>query len=114
MPICEMDVRVGGKYCWRWRSLEGDQEFGFHGEFKEVVVPSKLVHVEYYDPGNVGGEMGEGALITLELIENKGFTTTISLMDFGTKQARDAAVATGMTDGMEQSYQLLDGVLAKP
>jgi uncharacterized protein YndB with AHSA1/START domain len=114
MPVCEMDVRVGGKYRWRWRSLEGDQEFGFHGEFKEVVVPSKLVHVEYYDPGNVGGDMGDGALITLELIENKGFTTMVSLMDFGTKQARDAAVATGMTDGMEQSYQLLDGVLAKP
>jgi hypothetical protein len=36
-----------------------------------------------------------------------------SLMDFGTKEARDAAVSTGMTDGMEASYQLLDRVLAE-
>jgi hypothetical protein len=27
-----------------------------------------------------------------------------TLIDFGSKEARDAAVATGMTDGMEQSY----------
>jgi hypothetical protein len=30
-------------------------------------------------------------------------------MDFGSKEGRDAAVATGMTDGMEISYQLLEG-----
>jgi uncharacterized protein YndB with AHSA1/START domain len=113
MPVCEMDVRVGGKYRWRWRSNQDNQEFGFHGEFKEVVAPSKLVHIEYYDPGSVGGDMGKGALITVELTEEKGITTLTSLMDFGSKQARDAAVATGMTDGMEQSYQLLDGLLAK-
>ena len=31
MPVCEMDVRVGGKYRWRWRSVEDGKEFGFHG-----------------------------------------------------------------------------------
>jgi uncharacterized protein YndB with AHSA1/START domain len=114
MPICEMDVRVGGKYRWRWRSNDEGKEFGFHGEFKEVNAPAKLVHSEYFDPGDVGGDMGEGAIITLEFSEDKGITTITSLMDFGNKRARDAAFATGMTDGMEQSYQLLDGVLAKP
>ncbi|HTU59533.1 MAG TPA: SRPBCC domain-containing protein, partial [Polyangiales bacterium] len=91
---------------------DGKQEFGFHGEYKEVSAPSKLVNSEFYDAGNVGGDMGKGALITVEFIENKGVTTMVSTMDFGTKEARDAAVATGMTDGMEQSYQLLDKVLA--
>lgn len=114
MPVCEMDVRVGGKYRWRWRSNEGNQEFGFYGEFKQVSAPAKLVSTEYFDPGNVGGDMGEGALITVEFTEDKGITTLTSIMDFGSKQARDAALATGMTDGMEQSYQLLDQVLAKP
>jgi len=113
MPVCEMDVRVGGKFRWRWRSNDEGKEFGFHGEFKEVNAPAKLVHVEYFDPGDVGGDMGEGAIITTEFSEDKGITTLTSLMDFGNKRARDAAVATGMTDGMEQSYQLLDGVLAK-
>jgi len=43
--------------------------------------------------------------------EDAGVTTMTTLMDFGSKEARDAAVATGMTDGMEQSYQLLDTLL---
>jgi uncharacterized protein YndB with AHSA1/START domain len=113
MPVCDMDVRVAGKYKWRWRSTEDGKEFGFHGVFNEVNAPVRLVNTEYYDPGDVGGDMGDGALVTVEFTEEKGFTTMTSIMDFKTKQARDAAMSTGMTDGMEQSYQLLDGVLAK-
>jgi uncharacterized protein YndB with AHSA1/START domain len=113
MPVCEMDVRVGGRYRWRWRSDEDGKEFGFHGTFREVDPPRRIVHEEYYDPGDVGGEMGDGALITVELTEVGGVTTMTSLMDYRTKEARDAAVSTGMTDGMEASYQLLDGLLAE-
>ena len=113
MPVCEMDVRVGGKYRWRWRSDESGQEFGFHGEFLEVVPPERLVQMEYYDPGDVGGDMGDGSLITTTFTERGGVTTMTSLMDFGTKAGRDAAMSTGMTDGMEQSYQLLDRLLAE-
>ena len=50
-----MDVRPGGKYRWRWRSDEDGKEFGFSGEFREVVRPSRLVPIERYDPGDVGG-----------------------------------------------------------
>ena len=46
--------------------------------------------------------------------EEGGITTITTVMDFGSKEARDAAVKTGMTDGMEQSYQLLDRVLQEP
>ncbi|MGH8223743.1 MAG: SRPBCC family protein [Woeseiaceae bacterium] len=111
MPACEMDVRVGGTFRWRWRNNEDGKEFGFHGEFRVVSAPAKLVHTEYYDPGDVGGDMGEGSLITVELTEKNGVTTVSTLMDFGTRDARDAAMSTGMTDGMEISYQLLDKLL---
>jgi uncharacterized protein YndB with AHSA1/START domain len=111
MPVCEMDVRVGGKFRWRWRSIEDGKEFGFHGEFIEVVAPSKLVHTEYYDPGDVGGDMGEGSLITVELTQAGALTTVVTTMDFHTREARDAAIATGMTDGMEMSFAALDGLL---
>lgn len=113
MPVCEMDVRVGGKYRWRWRSDADGSEFGFHGEFLEVSPPRRIVHTEFYDPGDVGGDMGDGALITVTFTEKDGVTTMTSLMDFKTKAARDSAMSTGMTDGMEQSYQLLDRVLAE-
>jgi uncharacterized protein YndB with AHSA1/START domain len=113
MPVCEMDVRPGGKYRWRWRSNENGQEFGFTGVFREVEAPAKLVHTQLYDPGDVGGDMGGEALIVLELVESAGATTVTSVMDFGSKEARDAAMSTGMTDGMEMSHQLLDALLAE-
>jgi uncharacterized protein YndB with AHSA1/START domain len=112
MPVCEMDVRVGGRYRWRWRSDKDASEFGFTGTFREVQPPSKLVHTEAFDPGSVGGEYpGSEALVTVTFTEHDSITTVTSLIDFGSKEARDAAIATGMTDGMEQSYQLLDELL---
>lgn len=112
MPVCEMDVRVGGQYRWRWRSDENGSEFGFAGTYRDVQPGSKIVHTEAYDPGTVGGGYpGSEAIVTVTFTENQGVTTMITLIDFGSKEARDAAVATGMTDGMEQSYQLLDRLL---
>ena len=93
---------------------EDAAEFGFSGVFREVEPGKRLVHSESYDPGTTGQGMGDGeALVTVTFAEDGGVTTVISLIDFGTKESRDAAVATGMTDGMEQSYQLLDRVLTE-
>jgi uncharacterized protein YndB with AHSA1/START domain len=112
MPVCEMDVRVGGRYRWRWRSDKDDSEFGFAGTFREVTPPSRLVHTETYDPGTIGDAHPQSeALVSVTFAEDNGVTTVTTLIDFGSKEARDAAVATGMTDGMEQSYQLLDELL---
>src|SRR5436190_21576546 len=68
MPVCEMDVRVGGKYRWQWKSQEDGKQFGFFGTFTEVNAPSKLVHDEYFDPGDVGGTMptGDPCIVSVE------------------------------------------------
>jgi uncharacterized protein YndB with AHSA1/START domain len=114
MPVCEMDVRVGGRYRWRWRSEEDGSEFGFAGVFREIEPSSRIVHTEAFDPGSVGGgHPGDDAIVTVTFVEADGVTTVTTLIDFGSKEARDAAVATGMTGGMEQSYQLLDRLLAE-
>ena len=114
MPVCEMDVRKGGKYRWRWRSEEDGKEFGFYGTFTEVNAPSMISHDEYFDPGEIGGAMpaNDPAQITLELSESRGVTTLVSTMRFASKEARDAAVSTGMTDGMEMGYARLDEMFA--
>jgi len=111
MPVCEMDVRVGGKFRWRWRN-EAGAEFGFTGVFREVVRPSRLVHTQVYDPGTVGGTMGAEALITAALAEKNGVTTHTTTIRYQSKADRDAAMSTGMTDGMEQSFAQLDALLA--
>jgi uncharacterized protein YndB with AHSA1/START domain len=114
MPVCEMDVRVGGKYRWRWKSDEDGKEFGFFGTFREVEAPARLVHEETFDPGDVGGAMpSEPAIITSELEEARGVTTLTVTMRFASKEARDGAVGTGMTQGMEMGYARLDEMFAR-
>jgi uncharacterized protein YndB with AHSA1/START domain len=121
MPVCEMDMRVGGKYRWRWRSDENGQEFGFTGEVLEVVTHSRIVHTQIYDPGDLGDSMGshdpdwiiEPAIVTVTFQESGGITNMATSIKFASKADRDAAFSTGMTDGMEMSYKLLDGVLAE-
>jgi len=114
MPVCEMDVRPGGKYRWGWRSDEDGKEFGFHGEYREVGAPAEMVQAEYYDPGSFGGEMPDTPSITrTTFTEKNGITTLVTLIAYGSKEARDAAISSGMTDGMETSYERLDTLLTE-
>lgn len=114
MPVCEMDVRPGGKYRWRWRSDENGEEFGFFGTFSEVSEPAKLSYDQYYVAGSFDSAMplDNPAWIRSSYTEKDGITTLDSVMDFGSKEARDAAMSTGMTDGMEVSYQRLEALVA--
>jgi uncharacterized protein YndB with AHSA1/START domain len=113
MPICEMDTRVGGKYRWRWRSDEGGQEFGFSGEFLEVALHSRIVHTQHFEAGDMNESMGsEPYVVTVTFHEANGITNVTTTIKFASKEDRDAAVSTGMTDGMEESYKQLEKVLA--
>ena len=115
MPVCEMDVRPGGKYRWRWKSDENGAEFGFFGDFREVDAPARMVHAEYYDPGDVGGSMdvSQPAIIQTSFSEKGGVTSLEMIMTFASKEIRDAAISTGMTDGMEMGYERLDVLFAE-
>lgn len=115
MPVCEMDVRPGGSYRWRWRFDEDGKEFGFHGEYRVVDAPSLMTYAEYFDPGTLGGDMPTDtpAIVSTTFTEKNGITTLVVLMDYGSKEARDGAIATGMTDGMEVSYARLDALVAE-
>jgi uncharacterized protein YndB with AHSA1/START domain len=110
MPVCDMDVRVRGNYKWLWRNRDDGKQFGFFGTFTAVDVPSKLVHEQYYDPGDMDFAMpvGDPCIVSLELSEQNGVTTLICNLTWASKEARDDAVSTGMTDGMEHSYTRLD------
>ena len=106
MPICEIDLRVGGTYHYMWRNDGNGTEFGFHGEFREIVAPTRLVHTE--SPDGVEGE----ALCTLTFVERDGRTTLSTTMRFQSKEARDQALQSGMTDGMAVSYDRMEALMS--
>ena len=109
MPVCEIDLRVGGKYRYHWKSDAGDQEFGFVGTFDEIDPEIRLNTTERME----GAPDDNKALIETSFTDLGSRTRVVYVMDFGTKAARDAAAATGMTDGMETSFKLLDRLLAE-
>jgi hypothetical protein len=52
--------------------------------------------------------MGEETLVTTTFQETNGITTVRTLIRYASKEDCDAALATGMTDGMEMGYARLD------
>jgi uncharacterized protein YndB with AHSA1/START domain len=103
MPVCEMDLRVGGGWRYVWRNGDG-VEFAIEGVFREIERPARLVYTE--------SMMGSEALQTIVLTEEDGVTTMVSSLLYGSRAERDAAVATGMAEGSSQSYDRLAEVLA--
>ena len=111
MPVCEIDPRVGGSYRYEWREDATGKGFGFFGDFREVDAPRRLVHKETFDPGTVGGDMGSSIVSTDFTAVPQG-TRMVMRIDYDSKATLQAALATGMTDGMEATYSSLDGVLS--
>lgn len=113
MPVCESDFRVGGHYEYGWRNDADGSEFGFVGEFREIEPHSKIVHTEGLREGSPGADMAGGSLVTISFEETAGTTTVATAIEYPSKEARDAVLAQGMTDGMELSYHQLDELLMK-
>ena len=108
MPVCDMDVRVGGKYRWVWRHDTNKTEMGMGGVYREVKTPERLVSTEKFDEAWYPGE----ALNTLVLVEQGGRTTLTQTMRYESREARDAVIKSGMEKGVIASYDRLDDVLA--
>jgi uncharacterized protein YndB with AHSA1/START domain len=117
---CEMDVRVGGAYRWEWNGPDGELALTIRGVHREVDPPFRVVHTELMEmaPGagpcaSDGGPPEPWELVaTLELTEKDGVTSMKMTLAFGSKQARDMALASGMEQGMEAGYSNLDAFLA--
>lgn len=106
--VCEVDLRVGGQYRYVWRSPDGG-EMGMTGIYREITPPVRLVDAQIFDEDWTGGET-IGTVIFAEQGQQTLVTTTVR---YASIQARDAALATGMAEGMEMGYQHLDQILAE-
>ncbi len=102
MPVCEIDLRVGGKYRYVW--AKDSVTMGMGGVFREVVEPEKIATTELFDQDWTGGE----TLVTQIFQEEKGRTTLTMTILYASKEGRDGALATPMLEGMESGYSRLD------
>jgi uncharacterized protein YndB with AHSA1/START domain len=105
MTVAEMDFRPGGAYRFVLRGADGE-EFGFRGEFREIVAPEKIVWTFEYEgmPGHVSVE-------TLVLSEHEGKTTITATAVYDSVEDRDGMLQSGMEAGAAESYDRLDEYL---
>jgi uncharacterized protein YndB with AHSA1/START domain len=102
---CEADVRVGGQY--RFVFGHGDSKpMAFFGRYIEVTPHSRLVWTNDEDEGEDGGA------VTTVTFEEKGGKTLLVMHDlYPTKEALDAAMASGGKSGMGETFEQLDELL---
>jgi uncharacterized protein YndB with AHSA1/START domain len=107
MPVCEIDLKVGGKYRYVWRNEDG-REMAMGGRYREIVRPDRIVNTERFDEAWYPGE----ALITTTLIEKDGNTTLRTTMLMESREARDEVLESGMESGVIVSYDRLERILS--
>jgi uncharacterized protein YndB with AHSA1/START domain len=104
LPVCEIDLRVGGKARYVWKNPEF--EMGMTAEFKEIVPNERIVHTEVFDG------WPEGSTLVTTSFAGAGDRTTITIdIEYLSQEARDAAMAPGFQEGYEASYETLDKLL---
>jgi uncharacterized protein YndB with AHSA1/START domain len=107
MTVCEIDLRVGGK--WRYAMIANEGfEVAFHGEYRELVPNERMVSTEAYE--GIPDPDEHAALNTLTLTEVDGRTTLSVLVEHPTQEGRDMHIESGMEGGMQEAMDRLERV----
>ena len=109
MTECVVADKVGDPYRYWWKPTTPDvpaeyaNGFGFDGELLESSPPVRDVTSEHM----IGTDL-PSATNELTLTPVAGGTLLSLVITYPDSQTRDMALGTGMTDGMETSYQRLE------
>jgi uncharacterized protein YndB with AHSA1/START domain len=104
--VDQLDLRVGG--AWRILNKDTDgNEFGFHGEYREIVPPERLAYTFEFEgmPGHVSVE-------TVIFEDLGGKTRVTSTTRFDNTEDRDGMLQSGMETGAAESLDRLEEYLA--
>ena len=102
---CRMDLRPGGTYRFVQRAPDGSIH-GFNGVYREIAAPERIVFTQIYEP-----IPDQEVVVTTTLTETNGRTALSQTLLFGSREARDGMIASGMEWGQAQSFERLDELL---
>ena len=100
-----MDVRVGGK--WRFVHSSPEGEFAFHGEYKAVEAPDRIVMTFEFEP--MPGHINTQSMTLTPLPGDR--TQMEVVVQFDNLPDLEGMVGSGMKEGNLESYDRLDEVL---
>jgi uncharacterized protein YndB with AHSA1/START domain len=106
VPVCEIDLRVGGK--WRFVNRHPQGEVCFYGEYREINPPGRLVFSEIFEqyPDTV-------SVVTTELKPEGNKTRLIATVKYPSREVRDIVMSSGMERGAATSYDQLENLLGR-
>jgi uncharacterized protein YndB with AHSA1/START domain len=104
VPVCEIDLRVGGK--WRFVNRHPQGEVCFYGEYREISPPGRIVFTEIFEqyPDVV-------SVVTTELTQEGKKTRMTATVKYPSQEVRDLVLGTGMEHGAGISYDRLEDLV---
>jgi len=110
MTTCEIDLRVGG--TWRYvMEADGGFEVAFHGEYREIVEPERLVNTEVFE--GAPPEAGEALNTNVFEALAGGRTRLTMTTSVDSKQVRDMILGTGMESGAQEGLDIIEEIVAE-
>ncbi len=106
VPVCEVDLRVGGK--WRFVNAAPNGEVCFYGEYREIQPPGRLVFTEIFEP-----YPDAVSVVTSVLTEEDGQTRLTATCAYPSKEVRDMVIGSGMEKGVALSYDRLEDLVGE-
>src|SRR5262247_2696144 len=85
VPVCDIDLRVGGR--WRFVNRHPRGEAVFYGEYREIAPPGRLVFTEIFEPFP-----DSVSVVTAEFIEEAGKTRLTATVRYPSRDVRDAVL----------------------
>lgn len=106
VPVCEIDLRPGGK--WRFVNRHPSGEAVFYGEYREITPPSRVVFTEIFEP-----YPDTVSVVTSVLTEENGKTRLTATVRYPSQEVRDMVMGTGMARGAGISYDRLEDLIGE-
>ena len=104
VPVCEIDLRLGGK--WRFVNRHPKGEVAFRGEYREITPPSRLVFTEVMEP-----YPEPGSIVTAVFTEEGDKTRLTVTASYPSMEVRDMVISSGMARGAAISYDRLEDLV---
>lgn len=109
--VADMDTKEGGKWKFVQKMHDGSAEYTFFGVYHEIIAPERIIQTFEF---NGLPERGHVILEKMELEELEGDKTKLKVtQSFFSVEDRDGMLQSGMEEGMQNTYNTLDKVLAE-
>ena len=105
VPVCEVDLRPGGKWRFVNRTPHGD--VAFYGVYREIAPPERVVFTEIFEQFP-----DTESIVTAVFSDENGKTRLTVTVLYPSLDVRDTVIKSGMAAGAAISYDRLEEVVA--